>query len=224
MRKQVLIRLVITWGWSSSLHRACWSLYLFASYQPAWTFVFRFTMRLLYYCSVNWVSASSLLMVFPSITMGFSSSSPSSAYEVDASKTDISFTITFCNWNRWFRRKCSWLSHLHCSGVLCSISIHTLGFFRFSLASCASDSFILMCLHILFSNSTKTLCLCASTFFCPDVFVSWHLKVSYNRCLTVCYDDLHRLVLKFQNLPLSSMHCHSNPFWMLVFISYRLYE
>ena len=46
--------------------------------------------------------------------------------EVDASKTDISFTITFCNWNRWFWRRCSWLSHLHCSGVLCSISIHTL--------------------------------------------------------------------------------------------------
>ena len=95
---------------------------------------FRFTMRLLYlsYCSVNWVSASSLLMVFPSITMGFSSSSPSSAYEVDASKTDISFTITFCNWNRWFRRRCFMTESpdLRCSGVLCSISIHTFGFFH----------------------------------------------------------------------------------------------
>ena len=132
MRKQVLIRLVITWGWSSLLHRANPAMLIPLSlcFLPAsMNFVFfRFTMRLLYYCSVNWVSASSLLMVFPSITMGFSSSSPSSAYEVDASKTDISFTITFCNWNRWFRRRCSWLSHLCCSGVLCSISIHTLGF------------------------------------------------------------------------------------------------
>ena len=114
MRKQVLIRLVITWGWSSSLHRACWSLYLFASYQPAWTFVFRFTMRLLYYCSVNWVSASSLLMVFPSITMGFSSSSSlSSAHEVDASKNWYQLHFHFlqlkqvvlmqmlCDWVTW---------------------------------------------------------------------------------------------------------------------------
>ena len=41
-----------------------------------------------------------------------------------------------------------------------------------------------MCLHIFLSG-----CL----------YVSGHLKVSYNRCLTVCYDDLHRLMLKFQN-------------------------